>query len=92
MGKRQQEELRRLEEALLASDDRQELPDWGSRASQKDSYAVYNTDESDVDLDAYSEDVYRGRSRNGVNFLLTMLGMVALSACILILFKLLGVL
>lgn len=92
MGKRQQEELRRLEEALLASDDRQELPDWGSRASQKDNYAVYNTDESDVDLDAYSEEVHQGRAGSGLSVLLTMVAMVALSAGILLLLKILGVL
>ena len=89
MGKRQQEELRRLEEALLASDDRQELPDWGSKASH---YAVYNTDEADVDLDTYSEEVHQGRTGNGLSVLLTMVAMVALSAGILLLLKILGVL
>ena len=99
MSKEQWDELRRLEEALMDDSELASFDDFGysQQNSQWQSVSMpessgRNTDRSDVDLDAYSEDVSRGRSRNGVNFLLTMLGMVALSACILILFKLLGVL
>ena len=92
MSKEQWDELRRLEEALMDDSELASFDDSQWQSVSMPESSGRNTDRSDVDLDAYSEDVYRGRSRNGVNFLLTMLGMVALSACILILFKLLGVL
>ena len=99
MSKQQRDELRRLEEALMEDSDLADFDDfgYGQQNSQWQSVSIpdsngRNTDRTDVDLDAYSEDVYRGGSRKGVSFLLTMLAMVAISACILILFKLLGVL
>ena len=99
MSKQQRDELRRLEEALMEDSDLADFDDfgYGRQNSQWQSVSMpdsngRNTDRTDVDLDAYSEDVYRGGSRKGVSFLLTMLAMVAISACILILFKLLGVL
>ena len=91
MGKRQQEELRRLEEALLESEYETEAPDfWTNQGSVNPE--IYNTDEADVDMDAYSEDVHRGRKGNGLSVVLTMLAMVLLSATILLLLKFLGVL
>ena len=99
MSKQQRDELRRLEEALMDESDfgefgaygyEQQNPTWQS-VSIPDSHGR-NTDRADVDMDAYSEDVYQGGSWKGVSFLLTMLAMVALATCILILFKLLGVL
>lgn len=99
MSKQQRDELRRLEEALMEDSDLAGFDDfgYGQQNSQWQSVSIpdsngRNTDRTDVDIDAYSEDVYRGGSRKGVSFLLTMLAMVAISACILILFKLLGVL
>lgn len=99
MSKQQRDELRRLEEALMEDSDLAGFDDfgYGQQNSQWQSVSMpdsngRNTDRTDVDLDAYSEDVYRGGSRKGVSFLLTMLAMVAISVCILILFKLLGVL
>ena len=99
MSKQQRDELRRLEEALMEDSDLAGFDDfgYGQQNAQWQSVSIpdsngRNTDRTDVDLDAYSEDVYRGGSRKGVSFLLTMLAMVAISACILILFKLLGVL
>ena len=99
MSKQQRDELRRLEEALMEDSDLAGFDDfgYGRQNSQWQSVSIpdsngRNTDRTDVDMDAYSEDVYRGGSRKGVSFLLTMLAMVAISACILILFKLLGVL
>lgn len=99
MSKQQRDELRRLEEALMEDSDLADFDDfgYGQQNSQWQSVSIpdsngRNTDRTDVDMDAYSEDVYRGGSRKGVSFLLTMLAMVAISACILILFKLLGVL
>lgn len=99
MSKQQRDELRRLEEALMEDSDLAGFDDfgYGQQNSQWQSVSIpdsngRNTDRTDVDMDAYSEDVYRGGSRKGVSFLLTMLAMVAISVCILILFKLLGVL
>ena len=99
MSKQQRDELRRLEEALMEDSDLEGFDDfgYGQQNSQWQSVSIpdsngRNTDRTDVDMDAYSEDVYRGGSRKGVSFLLTMLAMVAISVGILILFKLLGVL
>ena len=97
MGKKQQDELRRLEEALMEESE-QENWDSFSRTTQTwqsvsvPDYKGGNTDRTHVDMDAYSEEVYRGKSQNGLGIFLTMLAMVALSACILILMKFLGVL
>ena len=94
MGKRQQEELRRLEEALLETEYGTEVPDlWDTGPDESSApYAMYNTDPADVDLDAYSEEVHRGKARSGLAAVVTMLAMVLLSAAILMLLKALGVL
>lgn len=94
---KQDEELRRLEEALLETEDTEDTewePDEAETEPWDDDmdYQAYNTDDTDVDLDAYSEDVYRERSGRGLSVLLTMLCMAALSVCILLLLKYLGVL
>ena len=99
MRKQQQKELRRLEEALLEAEYPQEaFPadpenelDWEDY-EDSESYDVYNTDDVDVDLDEYSEDVHAGKSGSGISVVVTMLCMVALSAGILFLLKYLGVL
>ena len=99
MRKQQQRELRRLEEALMEAEYPQEaFPaeqemelDWDDY-EDPESYDVYNTDDVDVDLDEYSEDVHAGKSGSGVAIVVTMLCMVALSAGILFLLKYLGVL
>ena len=95
MGKRQQRELQRLEEALMAveytEDEADQLEHTWRQASGVD-YDMYNTDAADVDLEDYSEDVYQESERHGLSGFLTMLAMVALSACILLLLKVLGVL
>lgn len=96
MGKREDAELRRLEEALLEAENMKESskatpePVW----QQDDDldYDVYNTDDADVDMEEYSDAVYRERSGNGLSVLLTMLCMGLLSVFILILLKYLGVL
>lgn len=99
MRRQQEKELRRLEEALLEAEDPQEAfsaeeemkLDW--EASDEDVYCdVYNSDDVDVDMDAYSEDVHQGAGGSGLGVFLTMLAMVALSGCILMLLKYLGVL
>ena len=99
MRKQQQKELRRLEEALMEAEFPQEaFPaepemelDWDEMDDAED-YDVYNTDDVDVDLDEYSEDVHAGKSGSGASIVITMLCMVALSAGILILLRFLGVL
>ena len=100
MRKQQQRELRRLEEALLETEYTQEaFPadtdefelDWEDY-DESESYDVYNTDDVDVDMDEYSEDVRRGKQGGGLGIVLTMLTMVLLSGCILLLLKYLGVL
>lgn len=91
MGKRQQEELRRLEEALLESEYENDVPGFSARANAVDP-DMYNTDDTDVDMDAYSEEVHHGRDRGGLSVVLTMLAMVLLSAAILLFLKFLGVL
>ena len=100
MRKQQQRELQRLEEALLEAEYPQEaFPadpdefelDWET-PDDSEYYDVYNTDDVDVDLDEYSEDVHRGKQTSGWSIVLTMLAMVALSGCILFLLKHLGVL
>ena len=92
MGKRQQKELRRLEEALMESDDLHESAGFWNNPPKMDDHIVFNTDETDVDLDAYSEEVHQGRAGSGLSVLLTMVAMVALSAGILLFLKILGVL
>ena len=92
MGKRQQKELRRLDEALMESDDLHESLGFWNNPPKMDDHIVFNTDETDVDLDAYSEEVHRGRKNNALSTVLTMLAMLALSAAILLLLKILGVL
>ena len=100
MRRAQEEELRRLEKALMEADEIQEaFPadsdemelDWED-FSEYEQYDVYNSDEVDVDMDEYSEDVHRGSSGSGLSVVVTMVAMVALSAGILFLLKLLGVL
>lgn len=97
MRRAQEKELRRLEEALMeaeypqeafpADSDEMEL-DW----ENYEEYDVYNTDDVDVDMDTYSEEVHQGKSGNGLSVVITMVAMVALSAGILFLLKYLGVL
>lgn len=99
MRRGQEKELRRLEEALMETEypeeafpaDAEMELDW-DEFEDMESYDVYNADEVDVDLDAYSEDVHQGKVGNGLSVVITMVAMVALSAGILFLLKVLGVL
>ena len=92
MGKREEKELHRLEEALLEEESTQEAPDMPEPVWQQNDdldYDIYNTD---VDLAEYSDTVYREHSGSGLAVLVTMLCMGLLSVFILILLKYLGVL
>ena len=96
MRNRQQKELRRLEEALMEAEyaDKDSLtqPEDTWQQTAGPDYSVYNTDDADVDLDAYSQEVYQERSGQGLSVVATMLVMVLLSLCILLFLKLQGVL
>jgi len=89
MRKNQQRELERLERALMEAED-SDFQEWDSQASPA-NYTMYNTDDTDVELDDYSENVYRQDDRRGLSVAVTMVAMVALSACILLLLQILGV-
>ena len=97
MRRAQEKELRRLEEALMEAECPQEAFPADSNEIELDwenyeEYDVYNTDDVDVDMDAYSEEVHQGKRGNGLSVVITMVAMVALSAGILFLLKYLGVL
>ena len=95
MRKQQQKELRRLEEALLEVEDTEELFDPEEELDWEDveipeDYEFYNTDDVDVDLESYSEEVHNGSEGGGLGVLLTMLLMLGLAACIMLLLRYLG--
>jgi hypothetical protein len=97
MGSKRNSELRRLEEALMEEEDL--VFDFSQASSAKSRQAnstpvckAVNTDRTDVDMDAYSEDVHRGKSGGVWGVLLTMGCMLLLAAGILLLLKFLGVL
>lgn len=89
MTRKEREALQRLEEALLEEQPQQ--PDPLTEVYADFDGDVYNTDRSDVDMDAYSENVRHGRRRNplGVVFALFTTGLLA--CCILFLLKMMEV-
>lgn len=100
MRKKEMEALRQLEEALLAqeepevfeeTDETQFLDQTWQEASDLE-YDVYNTDDTDVDLDEYSDRVYRESGNSPLGTVLMILFMVLLSGGILLFLKVLGVL
>lgn len=98
MRKQEREELRRLEEALMEPEfteipaDEMDTIESTWQDVSDTHYDIYNTDETDVALDVYSEDVHRGRRSSALPTVLTLIVLVALSAAILWLLKILGVL
>lgn len=93
MRKQQQAELRRLEEALMAEDlpeDADPILDETWLEYTEQDYEIYNTDDTDVDLDAYSDDVHEGGSQKGMGALV-ILTLLLLLAVIVFLLKFLGV-
>ena len=109
MRRKEAEELRRLEEALMESEYEESCPGddlefdipeldeldiledtWQETADV--DYEVYNTDHTDVDLEEYSEEVYRERSSDTLPVLLTIFTAILLGAVVLLLLKYLGVL
>lgn len=98
MRKQEQEALRRLEAALLAQEQPEEetvtdedFPEELWQEVSGGDYDIYNTDAADVDLDAYSEDVHRGRQSSGFLSLLVAVSILLLVFAIGILLKFLGV-
>ena len=80
MSKQQRDELRRLEEALMEDSDLAGFDDfgYGQQNSQWQSVSIpdsngRNTDRTDVDMDAYSEDVHAGRRGGCLVWLMVML-------------------
>lgn len=80
MRKDEQEELRRLEQALLEADAREASEDWNDAAQNSDAWLeetfrefeedpltceVYNTDDADVDMESYSQAVSQVPERGG---------------------------
>ena len=99
MRKSQQKELQRLEDALLEEIAEEDFSAFGPQSSgntwqlfSDDEYTVYNTDESDVDIDRYSEEVFQEPAGRGLSVFLTMLLMFLLASGILVLLKIMGVL
>lgn len=98
MRKQEDEALRRLEAALMEPEYPEETPEdpleeleqtW--REISDVDYAVYNTDEADVDLEAYSQEVCRGRRSSLIPVLITILALGLLAAMLLWLLRCLGV-
>lgn len=95
MKKQELEALRRLEAALLEqppeeapADD--EIDDtWVELAGSE--YDVYNTDDADVDMETYSEEVHRGSQRTPFLSFLMVVSLLLLAVSIGILLKFLGV-
>ena len=108
MRKHQEEELRWLEQALLDDAREEEFPveedplEWvdefyedvveATGHTPPHEFTVRNTDDVDVDLDTYSEEVYRGK-RGGclIPGLITVLALSLLTAMVLWLLQYLGV-
>ncbi len=71
MGKKQDEELKRIENHLSAAEE-----------MQVDSASAYNRDAADVDLDSYSQRVH-GKKKNGCGIWLFILLIIAALAVFL---------
>ena len=98
MKKQELEALRRLEEELLSTEYEDQLqPDeldileeaWQDFAEFPED--IYNTDDLDVDLDDYSEEVYQDNSPGPSSAVLVALTVFLVLVVIFCLLKLLGV-
>lgn len=99
MKRDQEEELKRLEEALLA-----EMP-WEEKCQEEDpldwveelyeenpiSCDIYNTDDTDVDFEEYSQQVHAGRQRNFLPVLLFLISLGALAGAVVLFLRYMGV-
>ena len=95
MKKQELEALRRLEAALLEQPPEEAPTDdaiddtWVELAGSE--YDVYNTDDADVDMETYSEEVHRGSQRTPFLSFLMVVSLLLLAVSIGILLKFLGV-
>lgn len=95
MKKQELEALRRLEAALLEQPPEESPADdaiddtWVELAGSE--YDVYNTDDADVDMETYSEEVHRGSQRTPFLSFLMVVSLLLLAVSIGILLKFLGV-
>ena len=106
MKKQEQEALERLEKALMELEEDDEVETQDPNFPQIDPDILeytwtetaqipvdaYSTDDTDVDLDTYSEEVYQGSKHSILPGILTVLVMLMLGGCILFMLKQLGVL
>lgn len=99
MRKQELDELRRLEEELMADEYMEEEPldeldllDDTWQEFMEVPISVYNTDDTDVDLESYSEEVQQAQDRRPSSGLLTVLILFLLLVVIFCLLKILGVL
>ena len=99
MRKQELDELRRLEEELMADEYTEEEPldeldllDDTWQEFMADPISVYNTDDTDVDLESYSEEVQQAQDRRPSSGLLTVLILFLLLVVIFCLLKIMGVL
>lgn len=96
MRKDQQEELRRLEQALLEADAQEAEDSWEVTEEQADDWLeeifqefeeepvdcpVYNTDQADVDMESYSEEVRTAEEKGGcaVGVFLILIGILGIA-------------
>lgn len=102
MRKQEQEALRRLEAALMEQERTKEIPMeededleviWQELADvdYDVDYDIYNTDDTDVDLDDYSEDVHRGSQKNSFLTIFMIFSLLLLAVAIFVLIRFLGV-
>lgn len=98
MRKQEQEALRRLEAALLerevpeeVSEENTDFLDDTWQELSVPQYDAYNTDNADVDLDVYSEDVRQGHRGSRALTFLMVVSLLLLVASVCILLKFLGV-
>ena len=89
MTRKEREALQRLEEALLEEQPRQ--PNLPAEEHADFDGEAYNTDRSDVDMDAYSEEVRQGRRGNPLGLVLALFTTGLLACCIVFLLKIMGV-
>ena len=95
MKKQELEALRRLEAALLeqpSEDEPEEIEiddSWMELSGSE--YEIYNTDDADVDMENYSEEVHQGSQRTPFLSFLLVISLLLLVVSIGILLKFLGV-
>ena len=99
MKRDQEEELKRLEEALMedmhweTAESEEDSMDWVEELFAEDpvSCDIYNTDDTDVDFEAFSQQVQAGKQNNWFPTLLFLTSLVLLVLIVLWFLRYLGV-